>query len=213
MDDITYHILKASVELAKERGPFEKFKESKWSKGWLPIDEFKNEIKELFNKHSVSFEDYHKFINRWNKLREDIIKYGVRFITHFAIAPTSTNSAILGATEGIEPIKKLVINKVGTYNCKKVAPDILKLRNHYQLVENIPNKRLLELASIRQIFLDQGQSINLYYDEKDMDAYKILDEILYAYKLKIKGLYYANSLQGDDEEPVEEESVCDGCQS
>ena len=178
MEDITYHILKASVELAKERGPFPKFRESKWAQGWLPIDNFKVE----FDKFATDIQK-----ERWEELREEIKKYGVRFITHFAIAPTATSSIITsedpekystgaGSTEGIEPVKEVLATKVGTYTAKQFVPGLREFGMNYEIAWDISNKRLIDLAAIRQIFLDQGQSVNLYYKnpESAFEVVKIL---------------------------------------
>jgi len=79
MEDIVYHLIKASITLAKERGPFEEFYNSKWSKGWLPIDQ-NIELFELYASQDQK--------ERWEALREEV-KQGVRFLTLGAIAPTA----------------------------------------------------------------------------------------------------------------------------
>ena len=141
----------------------EGYYETKWSKGWMPV-----------------------YIP---ELAERIQKYGVRFSTHLAIAPTSTSALIIGATESTEPIKEYVSNKTGTYNCKQLAPHLKEYREYYQLAWEISNERLFELASIRQKYIDQGQSIN-QYDEGNYSSFEIFKEILYAEKLGLKSLYY-----------------------
>jgi len=107
-----------------------------------------------------------------------------RFSTLFAIAPTATSSIIIGATEGIEPVLKLIAEKTGTYSNKQLAPQIAKLRGKYELAFDVPTKALYDLAAIRQEhLLDQGQSINTYITNTN-SAYEILSDIIYAERVR-----------------------------
>ena len=118
-----------------------------------------------------------------------------RFSTLFAIAPTATSSIIIGATEGIEPVLKLIAEKTGTYSNKQLAPDIAGLRGQYELAFDIPTKALYDLAAVRQKHLltgHQGQSVNTYITNTN-SAYEILSDIIYAEKVELKSLYYLQS--------------------
>ena len=197
MEDITWNIYNASNKLAQERGKFKTFEETKWAKGWLPIDEFK----ELFEKYAT---DEQKV--RWEELRNNIKKFGLRFVTHIAIAPTATSSLILPeGSEGIEPVKQLIATKTGTYTCKQFVPNIRKWGLNYEIAWDIPNEKLLKLAQIRQIFIDQGQSINTY-TKNPHSAYETFKDIVKAERLGLKSLYYLNMPKGEIE-------VCENCQS
>lgn len=80
MEDMTYFVLKGSVELAKERGAYHYFKDSEWAKGKVPMDMYKMQDVNGYNfplKHN------------WDELRKEIKEHGVRFSYHFAIAPTA----------------------------------------------------------------------------------------------------------------------------
>ncbi len=198
MEDISYNILKASVKLAKERGKFIKYYETKWKDGWLPIDRFKD----LFNVFATTEQK-----ERWELLREDIKEYGVRFATHFAIAPGATSSLFLiNGTESTEPVKQLVATKTGTYTCKQFVPNIKKWGMNYQLAWEIPNEILYKHAVIRQMFLDQAQSINSYTDNPQ-SAYETIKDIINANKLGLKSLYYLNMKKGEVHE------ACENCSS
>ena len=130
-----------------------------------------------------------------------------RFATLFAIAPTSTSSLIINATEGIEPIGKLIKEKTGTYSSKQLAPELAEYGTNYELAFTIPTKSLYDLAAIREeILLDQGQSINTYY--LDITSSKqIWDDIIYAESIGLKSLYYLQTSTGAEQE------ACDSCGS
>ena len=197
MEDIAWHIYDASNKLAQERGKFFNYYKTKWADGWLPIDDFKN----VFEKYATEEQK-----NRWEELRERIKKYGVRFSTHIAIAPTATSSLILPeGSEGIEPVKQLIATKTGTYTCKQFVPGVRKWGMNYEVAWDVPNDNLLKLAQIRQVFIDQGQSINTY-TRSPHSAYETFRDIVKAEELGLKSLYYLNMPKGEIE-------ICENCQS
>jgi len=140
------------------------------------------------------------FYNRTNLTRPS------RFSTLFAIAPTATSSIIIGATEGIEPVLKLIAEKTGTYSNKQLVPQLAKLRSKYELAFDIPTKALYDLAAVRQKYLlDQGQSINTYITNTN-SAYEIFKDIIYAEEQGLKSLYYLQSQNSEVE-------ICESCAS
>lgn len=129
-----------------------------------------------------------------------------RFATLFAIAPTASSSLVIGATEGIEPIQQLIVEKTGTYSSKQLAPGIRECGSSYELAFDIPTKSLYDLAAIRQrMLLDQGQSINTY-TTNTTSAYDIIQDIIYAESVGLKSLYYLQSRNSEVE-------VCESCSS
>ncbi len=100
-EDIYYHVYSASVAIAKERGPFPRFKQTKWAEGWLPIDYFKEE----FDKYAEDWQ-----AARWEQLREDIMKYGIRFATSASVAPGAcqTKDGEIITTDGIKSIEQIL---------------------------------------------------------------------------------------------------------
>ena len=100
MELISYNAILASTELAKERGAYETFDGSLWSKGILPIDSIKileeNRGKEYLNVDRSETLD-------WDTLRKKVVKDGMRNSNVMAIAPTATISNITGVTQSIEP--------------------------------------------------------------------------------------------------------------
>jgi len=190
-EDLHYYILYNSNKLAQERGPFERFKYTKWAQGILPMD-----LYVLKNVEGYNFELKHD----WDELRAKIKQSGVRFEYHQAIPPTATSSISIGATEAIEPIMHLFSMKEGTYNLPILAPNLKENRQYYELAWDIGNAVLNKHASIRQKFLDQGQSVAHYYRETK-SAFDIILDVIDAEDKGLKGLYYLHPMkEGDIEE-------------
>ncbi|MBL4909576.1 MAG: ribonucleoside-diphosphate reductase subunit alpha [Alteromonadaceae bacterium] len=204
---IQYYLLKASNNLAKERGACPKFNETVLADGILPIDTYKKEI------DNITGEALHL---DWESLRESIKQYGVRNSTVSALMPSETSSQISNATNGIEPPRGLISIKASKDGIlKQVVPEYQKLKHSYELLWNIPNNQgYLELVGIMQKFVDQTISANTNYDPARFDNGKvpikqILKDILTAYKLGIKTLYYHNTRDGSGSD---QEIVDDGCE-
>jgi len=117
----------------------------------------------------------------------------------------NTSSIVMrnGATEGINPPKKFIQKKTGGVNGYQIAPEFWKYRQFYMKQFEVSNEIMLQLAAIRQLFLDQAQSIDTYYI--DYSAGDVTKDILIANSLGLKSLYYANSQK--------EKEVCESCGS
>ncbi len=205
---IQYYLLKASNELAKEQGPCPKFNETRLSKGILPIDTYKSAIDD------ITAEPLHL---DWEALRESIKEHGVRNSTVSALMPSETSSQISNATNGIEPPRGLISIKASKDGIlKQVVPEYEKLKGNYELLWNIPdNQGYLELIGIMQKFVDQTISANTNYDPNKFEGGKvpvkqILKDILSAYKLGVKTLYYHNTRDGASDDVEVEDDSCAG---
>jgi len=203
MEDIYFYLVKNSIELSKERGKYYYYDGSLWSKGKFGWELYEEYFKEIEKELGVTLN--YPLKHNWDSLRVEMVKYGVRFELLMSIPPGATSSAVLNFTEGIEPIRELKITKEGTYTLPFIVPNLQKNRMYYEKAWEIPTKQILELAAIRQKFLDQSQSLNLYQTNPD-SAFDIINDIVYAEKLGVKSLYYFNSLKKGD---IEE--VCEGC--
>ncbi len=205
---IQYYLLKASNQLAKEKGACPKFNETLYSKGILPIDTYKKELDEVCDT---------PLRLDWETLREEIKTHGLRNSTLTALMPSETSSQISNATNGIEPPRGFVSVKASKDGIlKQVVPESETLRNHYELLWNIPdNTGYLQLVAIMQKFVDQSISANTNYDPSRFEGGKvpvkvILKDMLNAYKLGVKTLYYHNTRDGaSDAQHIEQED--DGC--
>jgi ribonucleoside-diphosphate reductase alpha chain len=205
---IQYYLLKASNKLAIEQGACPKFNETRLAQGILPIDTYKKEIDNITNQ-PLELD--------WESLRASIKEHGVRNSTVSALMPSETSSQISNATNGIEPPRGLISIKASKDGVlKQVVPEYKRLKDNYELLWNIPNNDgYLQLVSIMQKFVDQTISANTNYDPSRFEGGKvpvkqILKDILTAYKLGIKTMYYHNTRDGADDSQVEVEDDCAG---
>lgn len=203
-----YYLLKASNKLSKEFGPCLGFDETTYAQGVLPIDTYKKEIDNI-----VSTELQYD----WEALREDIKAHGLRNSTLSALMPSETSSQISNATNGIEPPRGFVSVKASKDGIlKQVVPEFDRLKHNYELLWNIPsNDGYLQLVGIMQKFVDQSISANTNYDPTKFEAGKvpmkvILKDLLTAYKLGIKTLYYHNTRDGAEDK---QDDMADDCAS
>lgn len=194
MEDIYWYLMNASISLAEERGRFEYFNNTKYAKG-------------IFTHEMYQGSYNYKTTKDWDGLRKRLLASGARFATVMAIAPTATSSLILKSTEGSEPVRKLVSMKTGTYSCKQLAPNIKTLRADYDIAWDIASSDMINLASVRQRWIDQSQSFSLYYKDRNDSAAEVLGDILMAEKEGVKSLYYAHSPKEDDEL----DEACESC--
>ena len=110
-----YYLLKASNDIAKEKGACEYFNRTKYSDGILPIDTYKKEVDEIVNR---------KLSMKWDKLRKDIKEFGLRHSTLSAQMPSESSSVVSNATNGIEPPRDyLSIKKSKKGTLKQIVPD------------------------------------------------------------------------------------------
>ncbi|TCK08428.1 class 1a ribonucleoside-diphosphate reductase subunit alpha [Marinobacterium mangrovicola] len=191
---IQYYLLKASNQLAKEKGPCPKFNETTYAQGLLPIDTYKRDV------DSFCEEPLHYF---WETLREDIREFGLRNSTLTALMPCETSSQITNSTNGIEPPRGFVSVKSSKDGImKQVVPEYLELKDDYELLWSIPNNDgYLQLVGIMQKFVDQSISANTNYDPTKFTGEKVpmkqlLKDLLTAYKYGVKTLYYHNTRDG-----------------
>ncbi len=181
-ENIAFYAIKASMELAKEKGAYEAFKGSEWDTG------------EYFERRNYTSE-------RWNALRKDVKTYGMRNGYLMAVAPTGSTSNIANTTAGIDPIfmKYFIEEKKGSFT-PKTAPD-LSPKNLwlYKEAHTIDQQWSVRACGVRQRHIDQAQSFNLYITPQ-MKAQEILALYEEAYKQGVKTIYYIRnqSLEMDE---------------
>lgn len=205
---LQYYLLKASNKLAKEQGACPAFNETTYSQGILPIDTYKKDLDQICQ------EPLHL---DWETLRGEITTHGLRNSTLTALMPSETSSQIANATNGIEPPRGLVSIKASKDGIlKQVVPEIDKLKDQYELLWQMPNNDgYLKLVAIMQKFVDQSISANTNYDPVRYEGGRVpmkilLKDLLNAYKLGVKTLYYHNTRDGANDAQADMEDDCAG---
>lgn len=209
-EKLQYALIKASVKLAKEKGPCEYYKDTKYGQGKLPIDWYNKRLDQLAEP---------RYTCDWEALRADLIQYGIRNSTLSALMPCESSSQVSNSTNGMEPPRLAVTakeSKEGTFN--QVVPDIEQNGDLYDYAWQLAktgNKGYLNNILLALKFTDQAASANTYYDPENHPKGKvpisvIMDDILYAWYFGMKTMYYHNTRDGAD--GVEEsDSDCESC--
>ena len=223
-----YYLLKASNELAKEKGQCEFFNRTKYSDGILPIDTYKKEVDEVVTRN-LTYD--------WEFLRKEIKEHGLRHSTLSAQMPSESSSVVSNATNGIEPPRDyLSIKKSKKGPLKQVVPDYKKLKSNYTLLWDMKsNEGYINVVAVMQKYFDQAISGNWSYnpdhfEENQVPLSVMAQDLLTTYRLGWKTSYYQNTYDAkkDIDEPahpigftdnVPEESInndedpenCDSC--
>jgi len=234
MEAVSYFAIKASSNLAEERGPYSTFENSLWSKGILPIDSI-DLLQESRGKYLQ--QDRSQKMD-WATLRQRVMTVGMRNSNVLAIAPTATISNICGVSQSIEPTYQnlfvksnlsgefTVINPYLVDELKKLGlwdevmvNDLKYFDGSVQQIDRIPAHLkelyatafeidpvwLVEAASRRQKWIDQAQSLNLYMAKA---SGKKLDTLYRTAWLRgLKTTYYLRSLGATN---AEKSTVTDG---
>jgi ribonucleoside-diphosphate reductase alpha chain len=204
-EHIQFSLLKASNKLAQEFGKCELFDDTTYSKGVLPVDRYNKNVDELIKRD---------FSCDWEDLRKDIEQFGLRNSVLTALMPAESSAVVQNATNGIEPIRSLVITKKSKSGLvKQVAPECIKLKNKYELAFDMPDNRgYTNICAVIQKWIDQSISANHYYQYSSdgISIGGVIKDILYSYKYGLKTLYYANT---DDKKSDDLDAMGNGCES
>lgn len=195
---IQYYCLKASLQLAKELGKCGYFDDTTYSQGILPIDTYKGKLLNTKCNEPLHY--------NWEELRTEIVRHGLRNSTLTALMPSETSSQISNATNGIEPPRHLMTIKQSKDGIlRQVVPEVHTLRDKYETVWAMGSMDgYLTLVGIMQKFVDQAISANTDYNPAQYEGGKVpmtllLKDLLTAYRLGIKTLYYHNTNDGADD--------------
>ena len=201
-ENFQYYLLKASNNLAKEKGQCELFHRTKYSDGILPIDTYKKEVDVICNR---------KLTMKWEELRKDIKEHGLRHSTLSAQMPSESSSVVSNATNGIEPPRDyLSIKKSKKGTLKQVVPDYKTLKNSYTLLWDMKgNEGYINIVAVMQKYFDQAISGNWsynpeQYEEGQVSIAQMAQDLLTTYKLGWKTSYYQNTYDSkkDEDEPL-----------
>jgi len=210
-EEIYFHALSMSNEIAERDGPHPGFEESRAANGELQFD--------YWPAATPAGKD-----GRWAELRERIKAKGLRNSLLIAIAPTATIASIAGCYECIEPqvsnlFKRetlsgdfLVVNRYLVDELKTLGLWTAEIRDQIKLAEGsvqgivaipaelravyrttweLPQKALIDLAAARGAYIDQSQSLNLFMENPNIG--QLSSMYMYAWKSGIKTTYYLRS--------------------
>jgi len=213
----SYYLIKASIDLASEKGPCPLSHETKYHYGQLPIDTYKKEVDELVDP---------VYKMDWMSLRYLLSDVGIRNSTLMALMPAETSAQISNSTNGIEPPRSLVSVKVSKDGVlKQVVPEVRKLKNKYDLLwDQKSPEGYLKICAVLQKFIDQGISVNTsynpkFYEGEEIPLSELIKHIVMFYRYGGKQLYYFNTADNAGEAVVmpelEKSEVgeedCDSC--
>lgn len=185
----SYHMIEASLQIAKETQVAPWIHKTKWVEGWLPIDTYKKNVDKITNV-PLQYD--------WEDLRRRIIENGgIAHSSLVAHMPTESSSKPAGVPNGLYPIRELSIKKSDQTNVIDwVAVDGDILKDKYQSAWDIPTKDLIKVYAIFQKFADQSISADFYKDRtKDINVSdsEMLEEYLDMVRYGMKTRYYQNS--------------------
>jgi len=208
-EEIYFHALDASCDLAAQYGAHPTFAETRAASGWLQWDAW-----------DATPED----TARWDALRAKIKQYGLRNSLLIAIAPTATIASIVGTYECIEPqvsnlfkretlsgdflqINRYLVSELkglglwteetrskikmaeGSIQGISGIPDAVKAI--FRTVWEIPMRSLIDMAADRAPYIDQSQSLNLFIESPSIG--RVSSMYMYAWKKGLKTTYYLRS--------------------
>jgi ribonucleoside-diphosphate reductase alpha chain len=193
----SYYLIKASADIAAERGSIPLNHETKYSLGILPIDTYKKEVDELV-PHTERMD--------WAGLREQLKATGIGNSTLMALMPAETSAQISNSTNGIEPPRALVSYKQSKDGVMaQVVPGYHHLKNKYDLLwDQRSPAGYLKICAVLQKYIDQGISVNTSYNPEHFEDGKVpmsqlITDIVTFYKYGGKQLYYNNTFDGAGE--------------
>lgn len=208
-EEIYFHALATSAELARERGAHPAFPETRAARGELQFDAWGITPPEP---------------ERWEKLRARIVASGLRNSLLVAIAPTATIASIAGCSECIEPqvsnlfkretlsgdflqVNRYLVQKLeelGLWNeamrtrlllaegsVQGISELPAEVRELFRTAWEIPMRSLIDMAAERGPFIDQSQSLNLFMESPSIGALSSM--YFYAWKRGLKTTYYLRS--------------------
>ena len=140
----------------------------------------------------------------WKVLRKRVKEFGLRHSTLSAIMPCESSSVIQNSTNGIEPVRSLLLYKKAKNGIlKQLVPNYYNRKNYYTKAWDMrDNEAMLNTAAVIQKFVDMSMSTNLYYnyahhEDGNIPLSILIKDQIYGYKYGLKNFYYANTPDGD----------------
>jgi len=189
---------------------FDKVDEVMEAVSYNPMDNANAEVRNLVDRGGLFASTY-----EWDELREIVKKNGMRNGYLMAVAPTSSISILTGTTQAIEPVYK---RKWYEENLSGLIPVVVPKLGpetwaYYTPAYDLDQRILIKAGAIRQKWIDQGQSLNVFITLDKASGKYLNDIYMLAWKLGIKSTYYLRSQSPEASSDVEDRSMeCVGCQ-
>jgi ribonucleoside-diphosphate reductase alpha chain len=203
----SYYLIKASADLAVEKGAISGNMETKYGHGITPNQTYKKEVDELVP---------HVERMPWKELREQLKQTGIRNSTLMALMPAETSAQISNSTNGIEPPRSFVSIKQSKHGVlKQVVPQYHRLKNKYDLLWDQKSPvGYLKICAVLQKYIDQGISVNTsynpeHYEDEKIPMSELLQHIVMFYKYGGKQMYYNNTHDGQGEIDINKKDTDD----
>jgi ribonucleoside-diphosphate reductase alpha chain len=199
-EKVAYFTIDESANLGKERGNYKYFKGSDWEKGIF------------FGRDGKWYDENSTMPAKWKELREKVKKNGMRNGGLLAIAPNTSSSLLVGSSASVLPIyKKFYIDKASS-GVVPIAPPFMDKETFWTYVEsqNLDQRKVIEVISKIQKWIDQGISMELLLNIRDFDirAKDIYQMYFEAWKKGCKTVYYVRSITKTAESKKEECVSC-----
>ncbi|QFR39669.1 ribonucleoside-diphosphate reductase subunit alpha [Candidatus Gracilibacteria bacterium 28_42_T64] len=192
MELFAYHTFKASNELAKQRGTYDIYEGSEWSKGII------------IGKDKNWFKNNSKMSGKWSKLIDNIKKDGMRFAYHLAPAPNTSTAGVVGTTAAMLPIYKRYFVETN-----KVAPTVVVAPNlnsenfwYYKEYVNMDMEDVIDMMSVVYKWIDQSASFEWIINPQETSPADLYRYYMKSWKQGIKTVYYVRSMSLDVKECV-----------
>ena len=188
---------RASIDLAAEKGTFEAYEGSDWSKGII------------LGHDRAWFEQNAALKQEWAEIFDLLQKHGIRNSQITAVAPNTSSSLLQGCTASVLPVySKFFVETHGKGSVPNCPPFIKEKFWTYQENRNIPQTKVIDVLARVSKWIDTGVSIELVYNlNLDIRAKDIYDTIVSAWQKDIKTLYYTRTIQKDGSSATKEECV------
>ena len=188
-EKIAFLAIKASNEIAKEKGSYSVFKGSEWDTG-----------KYFERRNYGKLDDGTRYVTNeeWEKLKESVHQHGIRNAWLFAVAPNGSTSILGNGTASIDPVfNRLYFEEKKNYKIPVTVPDLNpKTTWFYTSAYEIDQLWSIKQNAARQKHIDQSQSFNLYV-KNNIKAKDLLNLHMTAWKLGLKTTYYVRSTAVD----------------
>ena len=181
-----FYSLDASANLAKERGKYQVFEGSEWSRGVF------------FGKDENWFRENSKTDKNWSELINRVKTDGLRFAYHFAPAPNTSTAGVVGTTAGLLPIyKKFFIETNNIAPTVKVAPNLNKENFwYYKEYQNVDMADAIDMMAVIYKWIDQSISFEWMINPQSISPQELHGYYVKAWKAGIKTIYYVRSMSG-----------------